>query len=184
MHNSLKLIFYLLISKFVLYVGYIVIIHDSFHHFVTAWDSANFEYISIHGYNSAYYYAFSPIYPLLIKSLNYIIHRTSVSALLLTNALSFIPPIVINKVFNYRTALLFTLFPTYIVFTTIPYSDVIPLVFLSLSFLALKNKKLLTSSILVSIAIASFYNLALTLPSYLIRWKKLHYLIIPIVIGL
>lgn len=140
----------------------------------TRWDSAWYETIAVWGYGHFYSqffsvlasYVFSPVYPLSIRFGYYFVGSAWVSALIVTNSLSFVFPIVVYKTFGYRTALFAELFPTYLVFTTIAYSDVIALVFLASALLLILREKIMTSSIAASMSILTFYNLAWTLPSY------------------
>lgn len=124
----------------------------------------------------------------MIRLVYYLVGTAWASALLVTNSLSFVFPILVYKTFGYRTALLAELFPTYLVFTTVAYSDVIALVLLALSLMFLMKDRLLKSSIALSGAIMTFFNLAWTLPSFLLapEWRasrKLLFCSFPFVAG-
>jgi hypothetical protein len=139
----------------------------------TQWDSNYYEIIATHGYSAASApYVFSPMYPAAIKLVYSLLGNAWVSALLVTNALSFVFPVLLYKTFDYRTALLVELFPTYLVFTTVAYSDVIALVFLGLSVLLLSRESIIKSSAALSAAIFTFFNLAWTVPSFLLPLLK------------
>ncbi len=155
----------------------------------TGWDSLNFQTIAADGYIRIMLYAFSPFYPGLIKGLSLVIPEVWICALIITNVLSFAFPLVLYRTFGYRAALLAELFPVYLVFTTIPYSDVISLFFLALSIFLVLREKIIASSAAVSLAIFNSFNLAWTLPSYLVqllkkkRFKNLVFYFIPAVVG-
>lgn len=163
--------------------------HDFLYVMSTQWDSVIFQSIATHGYTQASQYAFSPFYPALIKALNFIVSNAWVSGLIVTNVLSFVFPLVLHKTFGFRTALMTVLFPTYLVFTTIPYSDVVALFFLALSLFFILREKTIASSATVSLAIISAFRLALVLPAYAFavlktrRVKKLAFCIAPLVAG-
>jgi hypothetical protein len=155
----------------------------------TDWDSQIFQSIAIGGYEHVKYYAFSPVYPVLIRVLEFIIPSVWVSGLIITNILSFIFPLVLRKAFGLKTAFITILFPTYLVFTTIPYSDVIVLVFLALSLLFIMREKLMASSAMLSLAVISVFRAAIILPAYAFevlktrRLKNLVFFIAPAVAG-
>jgi hypothetical protein len=156
----------------------------------TQWDSYNFQRIAVDGYVNIRLYAFSPFYPYLIKGLALIIPSAWICGLIVTNAFSFAFPLVLYKTFGYKTALLAELFPIYLVFTTIPYSDVISLFFLALSLFLILREKIIAPSVAVSLAIFNSFNLAWTLPSYLVhllkqkRIRNLLFYVVPGVTGL
>jgi hypothetical protein len=156
----------------------------------TKWDSNYYEVIATTGYNSTTApYVFSPVYPFLIKAVYSLVGNTWASALFVTNLLSFVFPILVRRTFGYRTALFAEVFPTYLVFTTIAYSDVIALVLLAASFLLLTRNRIIRSSFAVSGAILTFYNLAWTFPSFLIallherRARRLVFYAVPLMTG-
>ncbi|MEM0173240.1 MAG: hypothetical protein QXI16_01895 [Sulfolobaceae archaeon] len=140
------------------------------------WDSEIYQHIAVNGYTSDYYYAFSPLYPLLIRLLYLAIGNSWIASLIVTNIFSYICPLVLYKLFGYRVALAFELFPTYLVFTTIPYSDVISTTFLAISLLLLEKrskKSLLASSISLSIAVINRYVMVISTIYYFIVRKYL-----------
>jgi hypothetical protein len=155
----------------------------------TKWDSNYYEIIATHGYNmTSGPYVFSPVYPLAIRALYLLIGNAWAAALLITNILSFVFPILLYKTFGYRTALFAELFPTYLVYTTVAYSDVIALLFLAACFLLLMRNRVTGASAALSGAIFTFYNIAWTLPAFLLtlrrgRRLKLLFYIIPIITG-
>ena len=145
--------------------------------------------IAAHGYADPSSLAFSPFYPALIRGLALVIGPTWVSALAIANVLSFLFPVVVYKTFGFRVALLAELFPTYVVFTTIPYSEALTLLLLSLSILLALRGRILASSNSLSLAIFSGYSLAWALPSFAIaflkRWRKrtVIFFILPVLTG-
>jgi hypothetical protein len=155
----------------------------------TKWDGGVYETIATRGYATTSFYVFSPIYPALIKLTNSVVGSAWISAYLVTNALSFIFPVLLYRSFGYKTALFAELFPTYLLFTTIPYSDVIALIFLAGCLLLLMKDRVLSASASVSGAILVFYNLAWILPSFLIvllagrRWRNLSFYVLPVMTG-
>jgi len=137
---------------------------------LNAWDSVIFEGIAKNGYIKPEYYAFSPVYPAIIKTLHLSLGLSyTLDAFLATNILSFVFPLLIYESFGYTTALLTEFLPTYIAFTTLPYSDVIALTAIGASImLLLKNRVDVRVGACLSLAVATFYSLTYTLPSYLI----------------
>ena len=161
-----------------------------FHLLSTQWDAGHYQAIAAQGYTSYWFHVFSPVFPGLIKGLSYIIPSPWVSAFIITNVLSFIFPVVLYKAFNFRAALLAELFPTYLVFTTIPYSDIVSLVLLALTILLLLKNRIIAASATVSLAIMNSFNLAWTLPSYLFillekkKYRNLLFCVLPGIAGL
>ncbi|ARM74756.1 hypothetical protein [Acidianus manzaensis] len=81
------------------------------------------------------------------------------------------------------------IFPVYVVFSTIPYSDVFYLTFLALTFYILKKEKndnnVILSSLSFSLSLLNFYSIAWTLPSFFVELRKKFYIfiILPIFTG-
>jgi hypothetical protein len=160
-----------------------------FHMMNTRWDSIIFQNIATQGYTQVSQYAFSPVYPALIHGMDFITGHSWVSAFIITNIISFIFPLVLHKTFGFRTALLAILFPTYLVFTTIPYSDVIVLLFLALSLFFMVREKFIAASAMISLAIFGAFRQAWLLPAYgieILKTKRLinvTFFILPYLIG-
>ena len=170
----------------------------------TRWDSAWFLAIANSGYtapnvlvSSPYEhtilfpndFAFPPFFPALIKGLTFLTGTGWVSALLLVNALSFVFPYLVYRTFGFRVALLAELFPLFLVYTTIPYSESLTLLFLALAILLAVRSRVLTSSGSLTFAILSAYGLALTLPSFSLafirkyRLRTLLFFVLPLLGG-
>ncbi len=166
----LRLILLLAVGKVVVFIAVYPFdpSPDLLHLMATKWDGDFYQIIATQGYGPSAPYVFSPLYPALIRAVYYALGSAWVSAYVVTNALSFVFPVLLYKAFGYRTALLAELFPTYLLFTTIPYSDVVVLVFLASSILLLMKDRVLSASATVSAAILTFFNLAWTLPSFLV----------------
>ena len=170
----------------------------------TRWDAAWFVTIANWGYTARgvfvysptahtalypYAFAFSPFYPCVIHAVSSLVGPAWVSALLIANVLSFLVPIVAYKAFGFKAALMLELFPIYLVYTTIPYSEALTLLFLTLAILFALRGKLLGSSASMSLAVFAAYTTAWTLPSFAIafwpriRWKTLLFFALPAVAG-
>ncbi|MEM3799560.1 MAG: hypothetical protein QXH56_05675 [Thermoprotei archaeon] len=136
---------------------------------LNAWDSLIFEAIAEKGYIEPEYYAFSPVYPAIIRILHISFGLSyTLSAFLATNILSFIFPLIVYETCGYTAALLTEFMPTYIVFTTLPYSDVIVLTAMGTSIMLLLRKNVgWRVGLCLSLAVATFYNMIYTLPAYL-----------------
>jgi len=181
-NELIKLVLFLTLGKIMIFLAF-----PHLEEMATRWDSAIYEHIALYGYTSDYYYAFSPVYPTLIRLLNYIVQNVWLSALIITNLLSYICPIIVYELFGFRTALLFELFPTYLLFSTIPYSDVISLTLLALSMLLLKSNRKsyeVLSGVALAVAIMNLYVLALTIVYYLYNKKYLASLIAILLAGI
>ena len=188
----IKLLAILAIGKlFVLLCTFLY--HHSFNFIYTmstTWDSTYYQLIATSGYTRMIQYVFSPIYPGLIETLDIIIPRAWVSALIITNIISFIFPLVVYKTFGYKTALIAILFPTYLVFTTIPYSDIVPLIFFALSVFFMLKEKIIESSIAAGLAVLSAFHAVWMLPAYAVdtiktkRFKNLVFYIAPAAAGI
>lgn len=138
----------------------------------TRWDSKVLENIADGGYSVWWYYHWTPVYPALVKAASFIFGPSWISGLVVTNALSFVFPLILYMTFGFRTALLAELFPTYLVFTTIPYSDVVTLTFLALAVLLVFRGKLFSSSLSTGLAMVNMYNGAWAIPSFFLATRK------------
>lgn len=139
----------------------------------TAWDGGIYQSIAKVGYpgtqNSQYLFAFSPLYPILIRGFESLLGSYPVASLAVSNLFGFIFPVVMLKLFDFRTALLAELFPTFLVFSTVGYSDSIAVVFVALTLLLFLRKKYFSSGVALGIAVVDFYNLAIMFPAFCIR---------------
>jgi len=170
-HPRLRLVVYLGLAKLCVFLPPIMI-QKSLAGLakLNAWDSLIFEGIAENGYIKPEYYAFSPVYPAIIRMLHLSLGLSySLGAFLATNVLSFVFPLLVYEAFGYTAALLTEFLPTYIVFTTVPYSDVIALIGIGASMvLLLKDKVDARVGACLSLAVTVFYSLTYTLPAYLI----------------
>ncbi|MBB5254457.1 hypothetical protein D1869_05700 [Sulfurisphaera ohwakuensis] len=185
-HKVTKLIIVLTMMKFlVIFPPYFISGSDTLYLLTSKWDSTLFETIAKYGYIKPYLFAFPPIYPFLIHLVHFIFGSYYISALIVTNIFGYLFPIIVYKVFGYKTALLLELFPVYIIYSTLPYSDVIYLTAVGLVFYFLKKGKILPASIAMGFAITNFYSIAFTLPSFAVKLKQLFlkFIIIPLVSG-
>lgn len=191
-HQVLSLMGALTIGKLVVILAAFLFNHSPgfLYHLSTRWDSSIFQSIAVNGYAELYYYAFSPLYPLLIKCLDFIVSHAWISSLVITNLASYLFPLVVYRAFGYRTALLAALFPTYLVFTTVPYSDIISLCLLALSILLVLQERFYELSAAVSMAILGAYRLACILPAFVfaaIKTRRFRNLVVfglfPVLVG-
>ncbi len=155
----------------------------------TRWDAQWFLWIFQAGYTTPDAYAFPPLFPALSQALSTSLIPAWATPLVVANVLSFIVPIVVCMTFGFRAALLFELFPTYLVYTTVPYSESLTLLLLSVAVLAALRVRVLSSSAAASLAVLSAYSLAWTLPSFAVRyvrrvrWRTAYFYVIPVVAG-
>ncbi len=184
--NIIKLVIFLILMKLLVFIPiYFTSGPKFFYLMTTRWDSILFETIAEYGYIKPCLYAFPPVYPILIKLFHVIFNSYHISAFIVTNLFGFLFPIILCKTFNYKTALLVELFPVYVIYSTLPYSDVIYLTALALVFYFLKKGRVLPASIAMGLAILTFYSIAWTLPSFIIKLRKsfLKFVIIPLLTG-
>ncbi|WP_206346105.1 hypothetical protein [Sulfolobus sp. S-194] len=184
--DILKLFIYLTLMKFIVFLSvYFTSGQNFFYLITTRWDSKLFETIAQYGYVKSYLYAFPPIYPFLINLVHNVTNNYYISAFVVTNIFGYLFPVIIYKTFDYNTALIVELFPIYVIYSTLPYSDVIYLTAIALTFYFLKRDKILIASTFMGFAIANFYSVALTLPSFIVELKKsfIKFIIIPLFSG-
>ena len=137
-------------------------------------------------------YAFSPVYPALIVVGRYLTGNPYESAFFVTNLFSFAFPIVVFKSFDFRTALVAELFPTYLVFTTVGYSDAIALFFLALSFLCFYKNRRLFAGLAISASGFVLFNLLSAVVPFVVymflfqknrKWKNYLAISLPAVVA-
>jgi hypothetical protein len=156
----------------------------------TRWDANWFLSIAKYGYIQLDSYAFSPLFPAMINAFSSLSVPSWTVALAMANALSFAVPLVVYRTFGFRTALLFELFPTFLFYTTVPYSESLVLLILALSLLFALSGRMVASSASLSLAIFSSYSMAWTLPSFAIglydrlRRRTVLFYILPLLTGL
>lgn len=91
----------------------------------------------------------------------------------MANIFSYLMPLVVKRLFDFKTALFLALFPTYVLYTTMPYAESIALFFAAAALLYATKRPLL-SSVFFSPAVLIKYNLALGLPAFLKTWRLRH----------
>ncbi len=142
--------------------------------FANLWDAANYVKIAHFGYppydplSASKLYAFSPFYPALIYLGHYLTGSFLTSAFMVTNLLSFAFPLVLLRVMGFRTALLVELFPTYLVYSTVGYSDALALLFLGLAFICFFRRRYLFTGLAISAAALVMYDLFLAVVPFLV----------------
>jgi hypothetical protein len=152
-HGNMHNLFYLLSPQ-----GFVALLHG----ISTDWDSVQYELIAQSGYSTfkgSELYAFSPLYPILIYVTHFATGFYWSAALLVTNVLSFIFPIIVLRLFGLRAAILAETFPVYVVFTMIAYSDALALVLLALGLLLYVRKRYAFAGLSLAVAGLVFYDL-------------------------
>lgn len=132
------------------------------HTMATNWDAYLYQSIASTGYPRLPFselYAFSPFYPALIYLGHFATGSYWTAALLVTNLLSFVFPIILLKLFDLRTALLAEVFPVYVAYSLVGYSDMLALVFLGLGLLAFVRGRRLAAGVCLALAGLVFYDL-------------------------
>ncbi len=139
----------------------------------TKWDSDFYDKIAELGYKGASNpgtndaYAFSPVLPSMIAALRPFAGSYWSAGLLVVNTFSFLFPIVIFKLSDFRTALITELFPVYLVFSTLNYADIITLFFLALSlFFLLRRGRQFLTGVSLAFAVLTSYAVILTVPIF------------------
>ncbi len=172
------------VSKLLVFItGFLVLGNNFIQIMGTRWDSNIYEDIAENGYLApkavvSANIVFSPVYPAFIRILSFILPIV-VSAYVVTNLFGYIFLYIIYRYLGLKTALLISIFPVYVLFSTIPYSDDILLTFMSL---ALFIDSAVTSSIFLSLSVLTFYNIAPTIVAFFL--KKWNIIILPILTGM
>lgn len=142
------------------------------------WDSIHFVEIARNGYPSGVLndllFAFAPVYPFMIAGLNVIVGNLYLSGVIVSNVFYFLAVISFYKVarlyMDYDYACLatlgFGLFPTFLVYGTLAYSEAPYLAFAISSWYFFKNEQYLPCSIVTTLAILTRYISALLLLIY------------------
>lgn len=193
LRNVSALVCILVVAKVVTFAGTVVLIANGDHvtlgylaspnglsalvHAIGSdWDSVQYQLIAQNGYTTfkgSELYAFSPFYPLLIDAAYRFTGSYVNASLLVTNVLSFAFPLVLLRLFGFRTALLAETFPVYVVFSMVAYSDVLALLFLALGLLFFVERRYLLTGVMVGLAGMVFYDLfavVIPLAACLVYW--------------
>ncbi|MUM65147.1 hypothetical protein D1867_07855 [Acidianus infernus] len=165
------------LEKIIVFITFYLIFRNLFIYEITInWDAIDYMWIAAHGYMVKFLYAFSPVFPALIKGLTFLTGSYSLSSLIITN----IFVILSYNYYGFKGSIILSTFPVFVIYSTIPYSDDIALTFLILSL----NLGGWLSAIALGGAIATFYNLAYTLPSFILKYKrKIWYFLPPLAAG-
>lgn len=147
------------------------------------WDSTYYVSIAQYGYTSIQTQVFSPIYPFLIRILDFIMPSGKywyiVSAILISNIFGELFVLYLYMKRGFKVALLVGLFPVFLLFSTIPYSDDIAMLFLAIS---MEGSDIVIIGFF-SMAVATFLNLAYAIPSLMLRLRRWYAFFIPSLVG-
>ncbi|TFF91338.1 hypothetical protein EU545_04475 [Candidatus Thorarchaeota archaeon] len=160
---------------------------DLFLALANRWDSIHFIEIARNGYplgvSNDILFAFAPIYPMMIAGLNYVVGNLYVSGAIVSNVFYFLAVISFYKVarfyMDYDYACLatlgFGLFPTFLAYGTVAYSEAPYLAFAISSWYFFKKEQYLACSILTTLAILIRYISALLIFIYgiIILWNMI-----------
>lgn len=142
----------------------------------TAWDAQHFQRIAALGYRDPADYAFPPLFPLLTALLSKTAGCDAVAAsIIVANFFSYLTPLVVGRLYGFKTALFLALFPTYVLYTTAPYAEGVALFFASAALLYAERRPALSSTFL-ALAVLVKYQMALALPAFVKTWRLRHYL--------
>lgn len=145
------------------------------------WDSGHYLDIALNGYHNDMLYAFSPLYPLLIRitsrgllatRLSEIMISNRLAGILISNIFSIISAIIFYKTAriymsdreSYKATLFFSLFPTVFAYGTVAYTEPMFLAFSIGSWYLFETKRYLRSGILMMLASLTRYPGILLFP--------------------
>ncbi|MGP6206471.1 hypothetical protein ACNF42_00325 [Cuniculiplasma sp. SKW3] len=150
---------------------------------INHWDSTYYIAIARYGYLSLQSQAFSPVFPFLIRSVDYVFPRGYdwfvISAILIVNIFGEAFVIYLYRKRGYKISVLVAIFPVFLLFSTIPYSDDISLFFICL-FIESTDAAAIGA---FSFAMATFLNLAYAIPSLIIKLKRWWLFPLPAIVG-
>ncbi len=126
------------------------------------WDGGHFLSIAEHGYIEKYQYAFFPLYPLLISLINNFIHDYLIAALIISITCSYLTihllyslvSLDFDKKIAQKVILFLLIFPTSFYLLT-GYSESLFLFLTIGTYFFARKKKLLTATVLASLATAT-----------------------------
>lgn len=154
------------------------------------WDSQHFIEIARNGYplgvSNDLLFAFAPLYPWMIAVLNSLLGNLYLSATIVSNIFYFVAVVSFYKVarlymphdYACLSTLAFGLFPTFITYGTLAYSEAPYLAFAISAWYFFKKEQYAPSAVLTTLAILTRYVSALLLAVYaiafLMRLAKAH----------
>jgi len=144
--------------------------------FSLRWDGLHFVTIAEKGYFDVHELAFGPLFPVMISAVSKLGVETWLSAFLLANTLSFVPPLIALRRWGLKPALLLALNPAYVLFTTAPYSEALALS-LALAAYDLRDKRPGAAGVLLGLAVAAKYSTALLAPAFILPRRRERFLI-------
>lgn len=122
------------LEKIVVFLTFYSIFGDLFIYKITTnWDALDYLWVAEYGYVEEFLYAFSPVYPALIKGLTFLTGLYPLSSLIITNVFGYIFVILSFKFYGFKASTILSTFPVFVIYSTIPYSEPIALTFLILS---------------------------------------------------
>ncbi|NAY89569.1 MAG: hypothetical protein GU347_02485 [Desulfurococcales archaeon] len=131
------------------------------------WDASRYINIALHGYSSPDNYAFAPLFPLIIKLVN-----------------SYVALLIFYRLYGEKTTLILAFFPTFLIYTLLPYSEPVTISFLALAlYFSRKKENNVASMLSLSMAILSSYATAIVFPAFFMLKRK-KYLLIPLITGI
>ncbi len=173
--DALLIVFVLLSAKLLVLMTVALAKDDWFHFMVTRWDGAHYTAIAAGWYTKEYQLAFAPLLPILARPLILLGASPGTSVFIVANAFSFLPPLLVLRLWGKREALFFSANPVYALFTTFPYAESLALTFLLAGLWALKEERPLASGLLFGLAVLSKYSAVLPIAGlslYLLAFRR------------
>lgn len=142
------------------------------------WDSIHFVNIATNWYPSGVendiLFAFGPLYPYLISLIGNYVENYYIAGILVSNTFYFMSLIsfyfvsrqYMDKIHAYLSTTLFAVFPTYLVYGTVAYTEPVALFFAISSWFFFKKEKYHLASILITLTILTRYAFILVVPVY------------------
>jgi hypothetical protein len=177
------LVVYTLFKPIFIIIAYLIN-PENIYSVIVKWDSLHFLRIATVGYANSEDYAFSYLYPFLIKVFSYLFYGNYVfSSIFISNLFGYLTIIVFYKTYGYKATFILAFFPTFLLYSFVPYSDTVTLFFIALTLYLLKGRENnIKAMISYSLSILSSYTTAITLPAFFLK-KYRRFIVIPLILG-
>ncbi len=172
------LVIFMCNSGMVVFVGYVEGVDPVLLALGHQWDSVHFVSIASEWYpagvNDHILYVFAPLYPVMLALLGRCLGDLYVAGIIISNtfylmsliAFYYVARQYMDAISSYISTTLFAVFPTYLVYGTVAYTEPVALFFAISSWYFFHKERHLLASVLMTLAILTRYVFMLLIPIY------------------
>ncbi len=130
---------------------------DAFLRLGLLWDGEHFTRISVEGYHNVSDFAFAPGLPALIYLVSLLGIKPAIAGLIVTNTFGYLLLYIVYKHYGFRASLVLALFPVYVLYSTLNYSEAPAIFLMTLGLFVIKSERYFVGSLIFGLSLIFRY---------------------------